>query len=101
MACRSSSPRAPSADPTAELGELRAALAAAEQRLDERGRFLAVMSHELREPMNGVLGMARLLRDTPLDAEQGGYVDAVIGSAEALITLVNDILDLSRIDAGS
>ncbi len=87
-------------DPTAEIARLRAALAAAEQRLDERGRFLAVMSHELREPMNGVLGMARLLRDTPLDAEQRGYVDAVIGSAEALITLVNDILDLSRIDAG-
>jgi CheY-like chemotaxis protein len=87
-------------DPAAEIARLRAALAAAEQRLDERGRFLAVMSHELREPMNGVLGMARLLRDTPLDTEQQGYVDAVIGSAEALITLVNDILDLSRIDAG-
>jgi two-component system, sensor histidine kinase and response regulator len=58
------------------------------------------MSHELREPMNGVLGMARLLRDTPLDAEQAGFVDAVIGSAEALVTLINDILDLSRIDAG-
>jgi len=100
MATPPSSPGASTADPTAELAELRAALAAAEQRLDERGRFLAVMSHELREPMNGVLGMARLLRDTPLDAEQGGYVDAVIGSAEALITLVNDILDLSRIDAG-
>jgi two-component system, sensor histidine kinase and response regulator len=86
-----------SADADAEA--LRAALDSAERRLDERGRFLAVMSHELREPMNGVLGMARLLRDTPLDAEQSGYVDAVIGSAEALITLVNDILDLSRIDA--
>ena len=90
----------PADDPTTEVARLRAALATAERRLDERGRFLAVMSHELREPMNGVLGMARLLRDTPLDAEQSGYVDAVIGSAEALITLINDILDLSRIDAG-
>ena len=96
MDCTASSPAASATD----LAALRAALAAAERRLDERGRFLAVMSHELREPMNGVLGMARLLRDTPLDGEQSGYVDAVIGSAEALITLVNDILDLSRIDAG-
>ena len=96
MDCLASSPAASATD----LAALRAALAAAERRLDERGRFLAVMSHELREPMNGVLGMARLLRDTPLDGEQSGYVDAVIGSAEALITLVNDILDLSRIDAG-
>ena len=88
------------ADAASEIERLRLALRAAEHRLEERGCFLAVMSHELREPMNGVLGMARLLRDTRLDAEQAGYIDAVIGSAEALITLVNDILDLSRIDAG-
>jgi CheY-like chemotaxis protein/nitrogen-specific signal transduction histidine kinase len=85
---------------TAELDRLRQALSAAEHRIDERGCFLSVMSHELREPMNGVVGMARLLRDTRLDDEQAGYVDAVIGSAETLITLINDILDLSRIDAG-
>ena len=58
------------------------------------------MSHEIREPMNGVIGMARLLRDTPLDAEQRGYLDSALESAETLLTLVNDILDLSRIDAG-
>lgn len=87
-------------DATAQIEALRRKLAAAEHRLEERGRFLAVVSHELREPMNGVLGMARLLRGTALDQEQAGYVDAVIVSAEALITLVNDILDLSRIDAG-
>jgi CheY-like chemotaxis protein/nitrogen-specific signal transduction histidine kinase len=84
----------------AELDRLRGALAAAEQRLNERGCFLAVMSHELREPMNGVVGMARLLRDTRLDDEQRAYVEAVVGSAETLITLINDILDLSRIDEG-
>ena len=80
--------------------EIEARLAAAEQTNAARATFLATMSHELREPMNGVLGMARLLRETPLDAEQCSYVDAVVGSAEALISLINDILDLSRIDAG-
>ncbi|MCX8099881.1 MAG: response regulator [Geminicoccaceae bacterium] len=65
-----------------------------------RADFLATMSHELREPLNGVLGMGRLLRDTPLDAEQRGYLEAILDSGEALLTLVNDVLDLSRIDAG-
>ncbi len=83
-----------------EIDRLKKALAAAELRLAERGSFVAAMSHELREPINGVLGMARLLSDTPLDDEQVGYVDAVIESAESLVTLVNDVLDLSKIDAG-
>jgi signal transduction histidine kinase/CheY-like chemotaxis protein len=83
-----------------DVNKLRAALISAEQRLKERGSFLSVMSHEMRDPMNGVLGMARLLRDTPLDEEQGSYVDAMINSAESLVTLVNDLLDLSKIDAG-
>jgi CheY-like chemotaxis protein len=73
---------------------------AAEEASRARAAFLAMMSHEIREPMNGVVGMARLLRDTPLDAEQRSYVDTAIDSAEALLTIVNDILDLSRIDAG-
>ena len=61
--------------------------------------FVAMISHELREPMNGVLGMARLLRETPLDAEQGAYLEALIASGETLVTLVNDLLDWSRLDA--
>ena len=65
-----------------------------------RAAFLATISHEMREPLNGVLGMARLLKDTPLDAEQAGYLDAMLEAGEALLTLVNDVLDLSRIDAG-
>ena len=85
---------------SSKIRSLQDALASAELRLEERGTFVAGMSHELREPINGVLGMARLLRDTPLDDEQAGYVDAVIESAESLVTLVNDILDLSKIDTG-
>ena len=80
--------------------ELRAALQDCEQRNADRAALIATTSHEIREPMNGVLGMARLLRDTPLDSEQRGYVDSIVDSAEALLTVINDILDLSRADAG-
>lgn len=83
-----------------ELLELRRRCEAAEQASLARGSFLATISHEIREPMNGIVGMCRLLRDTPLDAEQRTYVDTAIESAEALLTLVNDVLDFSRIDAG-
>jgi signal transduction histidine kinase len=62
--------------------------------------FFATMSHEIREPMNGVLGMTRLLLETPLSDEQRGYVDAVHFSGQALLTIINDILDLSRMEAG-
>ena len=84
----------------AEIERLRRRCARAERASLARAGFLAVMSHEIREPMNGVIGMARLLRDTPLDTEQRSYLDSALESAETLLTLVNDILDLSRIDAG-
>ena len=65
-----------------------------------KSEFLATMSHELRTPMNGILGMTGLLLDTPLTAEQRDYAEAVQKSGETLLTLLNNILDLSKIEAG-
>jgi signal transduction histidine kinase/CheY-like chemotaxis protein len=62
--------------------------------------FLAMMSHEIRTPMNGVLGMLQLLRRTKLDQEQQENLEVAASSAEALMRLLNDILDLSKIESG-
>ena len=66
----------------------------------QRERYLASLSHELRTPLNGVLGMAGLLAETRLAADQRTYLAAVHDCGEHLLGLVNDILDLARLDAG-
>jgi signal transduction histidine kinase/CheY-like chemotaxis protein len=82
------------------LKEGAAARGRAEAANEAKSRFLATISHEIRTPLNGILGMADLLRDAGLDAESASYVDAIRSSGSALARLIDEILDISKIEAG-
>ena len=85
------------------IGRRTSALAAAKRQAEDalrvKSEFLAVMSHEIRTPLNGVVGMAQLLNESDLQGEPKVQVGMILESAEVLLKLLNDVLDLSKLEA--
>ncbi len=84
----------------AVMDELTAAKRAAEEAAASKARFLANMSHEIRTPLNAILGMSQLLGDTPLSDDQREFASTIQTAGTTLLTLINDVLDYSKIEAG-
>lgn len=80
--------------------ELLDATRKAEQAMHTKGAFLAMMSHEIRTPLNGVLGMAQMLARSQLDDEQHKQINVILSSGQSLLTVINDVLDYSKMEAG-
>lgn len=87
-------------DVEAMSGEIEQYVAQAQQANRAKTDFLAVMSHEIRTPLNGIQGLATLLLDTPLTEKQHQYASDLKSSASILATVINDVLDLSKIESG-
>lgn len=79
--------------------QLRRAIAQANTANEAKSRFLATISHEIRTPLNGILGMTRLARGASSDPRQTGYLETVEESGQSLLTLINDLLDFSKLEA--
>ncbi len=82
------------------MGALQAMAEKAEAASDAKSRFLATMSHEIRTPLNAVVGMTSLLLDTPMSEQQREYARTAVQGARVLLSLIDDIMDLSRLESG-
>src|SRR5438270_13905838 len=80
--------------------KLFAALSRAEAANQAKRRFISVVSHEMRTPLNAIIGMSDLLRDSPLSSEQADMLQTLRGSSRVMLGLVDDVLDFSKIEAG-